>query len=107
MMPVAGLEAWKQQPEEERKAQESKMQTEWNEWSAKNKNAIKDMGGAGATKEVSTGGIADIKNDIMLYGVIEAESSEAAAELMKSHPHLAIPESTIQVMSMNSLPGMG
>ena len=38
--------------------------------------------------------------------VIEAESHEAAARPFEGHPHLQIPQSSIEVMEINPLHGM-
>jgi hypothetical protein len=42
----------------------------------------------------------------MLYSIVEAESHEAAAEQFKDHPHLQIPQSSIEIMEIHALPGM-
>ena len=47
---------------------------------------ITDTGAGGKTKLVSSRGISDSKNDIMLYSFIEAESHETAARAFESHP---------------------
>ena len=39
----------------------------------------------------------------MLYSVVEAESHEAAARMFANHPHLTIPQSSIQVMEVRAL----
>lgn len=105
-MPVKGLEAWMQLPEAERKAQESQMKADWDTWAAANATALKETAGAGKTKQVTAAGTADIKNDVMLYSLVEADSTEAAAKLFEGHPHLQIPEASIDVMPANVLPGM-
>jgi len=42
----------------------------------------------------------------MLYAVVEADSHEAAARTFEGHPHLQIPQSSIEVMEINPLHGM-
>ena len=54
----------------------------------------------GKTKRVTADGVSDTKNDIMLCSVIEAESHGAAARAFENHPHLQIPQSSIEVMSV-------
>ena len=66
---------------------------------------ITDTGAGGKTKLVSTSGVSDIKNDIMLYSFVEAESHEAAAKAFENHPHLQIPQSSIEVMEVRSMTG--
>jgi hypothetical protein len=39
----------------------------------------------------------------MLYGLIEAESHQAAAKMFEKHPHLAIPQSSIEIMETHTL----
>jgi hypothetical protein len=62
--------------------------------------------GVGKTKVVTAQGISDSKNDIMLYSLVEAETHEAAAESFEGHPHLQIPQSSIEIMEVHALPGM-
>ena len=64
---------------------------------------ITDTGAGGKTKLVSSRGISDSKNDIMLYSFIEAESHETAARAFESHPHLQIPQSPIEVMEIRPM----
>jgi hypothetical protein len=89
-MPHTGLDAWMKLPEDERKAQEVKMQSEWNAWLVNHKESI-----------VETAGVGDARNDLMMYSFVEADSIEAAAEMFKGHPHFGIPNASIEIMSVN------
>lgn len=100
-MPHAGLDAWMQLPEEERKAQETQMQTEWNAWMERHKDALVESAGVGKPKRITSEGAEDARNDLMMYSFVEAESLEAAAEMFKGHPHFGIPGGTIEVMAVN------
>ena len=104
--PVAVIEEWMKKPPEERKVEEDKMKSEWDTWMKEHGAALKETAGAGKTKRVTKEGVKDTKNDIMLYSIVEAESPEAVAELFESHPHFEIPEASIEIMPINSLPGM-
>lgn len=106
LTPVSVLEGWMNVPEEQRKAEEAKMQKEWGEWMVKYGSMVKETTGAGKTKRVTKDGATDVKNEVMLYSIIEAESHEEAAEIFQNHPHLGIPEASIDVMFANPLPGM-
>ena len=66
---------------------------------------ITDTAVGGKTKLVSTSGVSDTKNDIHLYSFVEAESHEAAAKAFEGHPHLQIPQSSIEVMEVRSMTG--
>ncbi len=100
-MPNAGLDAWMQLPAEERAEQETRMQTEWNTWMANHADVITETAGVGKPKRITKEGIEDVRNDIMMYSFIEAESLEVAAEIFKDHPHFGIPNAWIEVMSVN------
>lgn len=101
-MPHTGLDAWMLLPEEERKAQEVQMQTEWNAWMEAHKDVITETAGVGKPKRITAGGIENARNDLMMYSFVEAESHEAAGELFKDHPHFGIPGAWIEVMSVNA-----
>jgi hypothetical protein len=100
-MPHQGLDAWMQLPEEERKQQELDMQAQWNDWANLHKGAILETVGVGKPKRITSEGVSDARNDLMLYMVVEAESPDAAVELFKGHPHFGIPGAYIEVMPMN------
>jgi hypothetical protein len=107
LAPTAVIDEWKKTDPAKRKDAEGKMQTEWKKWMADHANMFADVGaGVGKTKLVTSQGTSDTKNDIMLYSVVEAESHEAAAKSFEAHPHLQIPQSSIEVMEIHSLPGM-
>jgi len=42
----------------------------------------------------------------MLYEIVDAESKEAAAKTFEGHPHLQIPQASIEIMEINPLHGM-
>ena len=47
-------------------------------------------------------GTSDARNDIMLYAIVNADSLDAAARTFGNHPHLGIPQSSIEVMELKS-----
>ncbi len=102
-MPVAGLEMWMGKPEAERKAEEDKFKAEWDTWLAAHKDSVLNTIALGKTKSVSASGVEDTKNGFMLSSYVQAESLEAAAEIFKDHPHLKLPEATIEIMETREL----
>ncbi len=107
MAPAAVIDEWKKTPAEKRKAEEEKMMAEWKAWMAKNAKRFSNRGaGAGKTKRVTAQGVADVRNDVMLYAVVQAESHDEAAQLFVGHPHLQIPQASIEIMEANPLPPM-
>lgn len=101
-MPHAGLDEWMQLPEATRKEQEIQMQSEWNAWMSEHKGSIIETAGVGKPKKITSNGVEDSRNDIMMYSFIEAESLESASDLFKNHPHFGIPGGWIEVMSINT-----
>ena len=106
LCPVSVLEGWMKTSEEVRKVEEEKMQKAWGEWMQKYGSMVTETSGAGKTKHITKNGVEDIKNEVMLYSIVEAESHDEAAKIFVDHPHLTIPEASIDVMAANPLPGM-
>lgn len=103
--PPSVIDEWKKTPEAERKAAESKMMAEWQQWMTAHASMFTDKGaGAGKTKRITAQGASDTRNDIMLYQIVEADSHDAAAQQFIGHPHLQIPQSSIEVMEISPLP---
>jgi hypothetical protein len=103
----AGLEKWKQQDEATRKQREQQGVKAWNDWGAKHKAAILDMGSPlGKTKRADARGISDTSNAMAAYTIVQAESHEAAAKIFENHPHFTIfPGEAIEIMECLPIPG--
>jgi hypothetical protein len=107
LAPASVIDDWKKTDPAIRKTAEAKMQQEWKQWMADHAGMFIDFGGGvGKTKRVNAQGAADSRNDIMLYAIAEAESHAAAAKTFEGHPHLQIPQATIEIMELNPLQGM-
>ena len=79
----------------------------WMAWSRKAADSIVDLGAPlGKSLRVTTSGAAPTKNDLGGYSVLQGESKEAIAEVLKDHPHFMAPESSIEVVELMSVPGM-
>jgi len=107
LAPVTVIEEWQKTDPEQRKEAEVRMRHDWNKWMSDHASMITDTGAGGKTKRVLASGISDVKNDIMLYSFVEAESHEAAAKAFESHPHFGIPQASIEVMEVRSMTGDG
>ena len=79
----------------------------WTSWMAEHAAQIVDAGGPlGKTKSASAKGVADARNAVSGYIVIEAESHEAAAKMFENHPHFAIfPGEAVEIMPVMAIPG--
>ena len=82
------------------------MQAAWGKWMSENAKMITLTEAGGKTKCVTASGISDTKNDIILYSFVEAASHEDAAKAFENHPHLKIPQSSIEVMEVKPMGGV-
>ena len=80
----------------------------WGAWMGRNEAHIVDGGAPlGPTKRVSRPGIADARNDVTAYVIVEAESHDAAARMFEGHPHFAIfPGDAVEIMECLAIPGL-
>ena len=105
LAPAQVIEDWSKTDPDKRKAAEDKMKAEWNRWMNEHASMITATEAAGKTKRATPHGISDVKNDIMLYSFIEAESHETAAKAFETHPHLQIPQASIEIMQVRPMTG--
>jgi hypothetical protein len=79
------------------------------EWGRKHDGSIVDGGGPlGRTKRVTKDGIADVRNNLAAYTIVEAESQEAAARMFLDHPHFTIfPGDGVEIMECLPIPERG
>lgn len=98
---------WEKLDEKKREEVEASGIKAWMEWGIANASVIVDQGSPlGKTKRASKQGIADIKNSMTGYVIVQAESHEAAAKLFQNHPHFAIfPGDSVEIMECLPLPG--
>ena len=99
---------WQALDEAERKRREAEGMKAWHQWGEKLGDTIVDDGAPlGKTKRVTADGIADIRNNLAAYTVVQAESHEAAAQLFESHPHFSIfPGEGVEIMECLPIPEM-
>jgi hypothetical protein len=90
-----------------RKEKEAAGMKAWMDWGNANRTAIVDIGTPlGKTKRVSAKGVADTRNSLTGYVIVQAESHEAAAKLFRNHPHFTIfPGEAVEIMECLPLPG--
>jgi len=103
LVPPDVLASWAKTDPATKKAAEQKMQSDWQCWMGDHAKMITFTEAAGKTKAVTSAGIGDIKNNVMLYSIVEAENHDIAAKAFADHPHLTIPQSSIEVMEVRSI----
>jgi hypothetical protein len=103
LIPAAVVADWAKTDAATREPMERKMKEDWGKWMAAHAGMILSSEAGGKTKRVTADGVSDFKNDITLYSLIEAESHEAAAKAFENHPHLQIPQASIEVMAVRPM----
>lgn len=105
MIPPSVMDEWKKTSPDSRKTAEDKMQREWQDWTAGRAKMFSDPGaGLGRTKRVTSNGTSDVRNDLAMYAIVEGDTPDAVAKAFESHPHLQIPQASIEVMELFPLP---
>ena len=100
---TSGFEQMKKATPEQQKAG----MDAWMAWSKSAAKSIVDMGSPlGKTVRVTPGGASPSTNDLGGYSILQAESQEALAAQLKNHPHFKMPDGTIEIVEMLSVPGM-
>jgi hypothetical protein len=83
-IPAKVVEEWSKNDLNTRKVAEEKIREEWIKWMSDHATMVTSTEVAGKTKRASADGISDVKNDVMLYSIVEADSHEIAARLSKT-----------------------
>ena len=105
LIPPSVMDEWKQKSAEERNDAESKMGRDIQAWNGSRGKLFTDRGaGLGKAKRVTSGGAADARNALVMYAIVQGESQDAVAKSFADHPHLMIPDSSIEVMELFALP---
>lgn len=81
---------------------------EWMQWAEKHKESIVDLGAPlGKTRRITAAGVADAKNELTGYTIVQAELLDAAAQIFVDNPQFKMAESSaIEVMECLEMPGM-
>jgi hypothetical protein len=105
LIPPSVMDEWKQKSAQERSDAESKMGRDIQAWNSGRAKLFTDRGaGLGKAKRVTSGGTADARNALVMYAIVQGESQDAVSKSFADHPHLTIPESSIEVMELFALP---
>jgi hypothetical protein len=102
-----GRAAWDKLDEATRQARMASGMKAWHAWQDSKKGVTLVPGGPlGKTKRVSASGIADAKNAMTGYIVVQAETHEDAARMFEGHPHFTIfPGDSVEIMECLPIPG--
>ena len=105
MIPSSVIEQWKRTSPESKKAAEDKMSHDIQAWTKGRAAIFVDPGaGLGKSRRLTSSGALHARNDLAMYAIVQADSQDTVAKAFESHPHLQIPESSIEVMELLPLP---
>ncbi len=102
-IPTHVMDGWMKLDAATRQPQEEAVMTAWQKWEAEHAAFLVSTEGAGKTRLANAGGIAPVRNDVVVCSIVQADSHDAAAEIFKNHPHFTIPEASIQIMELKSM----
>ena len=102
----AALASWDKLTDSERKQRQAAGMRAWREWMTTHREDVIDDGGPlGKTKRANTEGVADIRNSMAAYVIVQAESHDAAAKMFLNHPHFTVfPGDSIEIMECLPVP---
>jgi len=94
--------------EEQRKANDRKGMEAWTQWVKQHADSIVEEGGPlSRTKRVTKDGVADVRNNLVAYTIVEAETQDAAAKMFLQHPHFTVfPGEGVEIMECLPIPTM-
>lgn len=103
---AASMSRWEALTEAQREERMAQGISAWNAWLEQHKALIVDKGGPlGRTKQMTSAGVADIRNNMSAYCLVQAESHEQAVRLFENHPHFTIfPGDGVEVMECLPIP---
>lgn len=78
----------------------------WMAWAKKAGNAVVDLGmPLLSAKQITSGSVKDSGSTVNGFSILQADSMDAVLALLKEHPHLHMPNSSIEVFEGRSMPG--
>jgi hypothetical protein len=105
LIPPSVMDEWMKKPAEARKSEEEKVSGDMQKWMVRHSGLFTDRGaGLGKTLRVTQGGTSEARNALVMYAIIHGDSREAVATEFQDHPHLQIPEASIEVMELFAMP---
>lgn len=78
----------------------------WMTWAGRAGDALVDLGAPlGNGEQISGDGGSSAAGDVTGFSVLESDSRDAAAALLREHPHLHTPGGSIELLEFLPLPG--
>jgi hypothetical protein len=78
----------------------------WMKFAKSHEKSLVDRGSpTGKNKRVTKDKVQDVKNEVLGYSVVQAETHEDAAKIFKDAPNLQIPGAYVEVLEFFQMPG--
>ena len=108
MAPVAAMDQMMQQMQHATPEQRKAGMDAWNVWGKKHHGSIVDMGAPlGKSKTVSDHGVADHRNELGGYSIVQGDSADAVSKMFVGHPHLGMVKgATIEIVEVMAMEGI-
>mgnify|MGYP006267746629 CR=1 FL=1 len=103
LIPQQTMAEWKNIDSKHREASEKKMMDDWAKWCADRSEMILSTEVGGQTKRVTADAVTEMKNDIVVFSFVQGESHDAVMKEFMTHPHLQIPNASIEVMEVKPM----
>jgi len=102
----AASAAWEKLSDSDRQTRQAQGMAAWKAWATTNAASIVEMGGPlSRTKLVSSEGVADVRNNLAAFTIVQAKSHDEAAKLFLNHPHIAVfPGEGVEIMEVLPVP---
>jgi hypothetical protein len=79
----------------------------WMAWAKKAGSAVVDLGmPLMSAKQITAASVKDGRGTVNGFSILQADSVDVVVALLKDHPHLHMPNSSIEVFEGRSMPGM-
>ena len=106
LIPPSVMDEWMKTPPETRQSEEGRLSREMQAWMGSRSAMFSDTGaGLGRAMRVLQGSSAEGRNALVMYSIVQGDSREAVAKAFEDHPHLQIPEASIEVMELFGFSG--
>lgn len=79
----------------------------WMTWAKEAGDAVVDLGmPLGKGRHLDGSQVAQSDSDVAGYSILQADSIDDVVKLLERHPHLMVPENSLDVLPILPMPGM-
>ena len=79
----------------------------WMTWAKEAGDAVVDLGTPlGRGRHLDGSQVASSDTDLAGYSILQAYSLDEVVKLLERHPHVKVPENSVEVLPMLAMPGM-